>query len=88
MEPLGGAAGMHEEERLVVSICLHYWVLASPGAAAEGTCKRCGASRQFDGGDVREARPAGDDGTRPFAENAWQAAARRRRAVTAGTRRG
>ena len=68
--------------------CLHHWVLATAGAASEGTCKRCGVRRQFDGGDFRDDREAGDDRLRPFIENAWQSAARRRRATAFGTRRG
>ncbi len=44
--------------------CLHYWVLASQ--AAEGTCKHCGISRQFDGGDIRDVPEGASDRLRPL----------------------
>lgn len=31
--------------------CHHHWVLATPGYAASATCKLCGETREFSGGE-------------------------------------
>ncbi len=39
---------MEEKQRHSVKVCRHHWIIETPnGATSQGTCKRCGMTKQF-----------------------------------------